>query len=302
MAQESPSRPGGRVFDIGYQRYTGPREGRFNARRAIFIDSIKVSLGLGRGGWAKFVPWLFIAPAMLVGLGFAVLAAFADQTLGESGLEDELNLPSHFDLLNATGIITMLFAAVMGSELMCPDRKQRVMHLYLVRPMTLLDYLASKYCAFFIVMVGVLLIPQLALLIGTMFGVDSLTGYFQDNWVVIPKFIGGALVIGIFSTSFVFLASSLTDRRMVAALIAIGFLLIVSAMLGILSEAGISETLFDWLQLLNPLSLSFGTVSGIIFNEPDSDSSLNRAIPLIWYAILIVGFTVATWRIYQSKR
>jgi ABC-2 type transport system permease protein len=51
----------GTVFDIGYQHYSGPREGRNRARFAVFKDGLRNSLGFGRGAWAKVLPWLFIA-------------------------------------------------------------------------------------------------------------------------------------------------------------------------------------------------------------------------------------------------
>ena len=37
----------GEVFDLGYQHYDGPREGRSRARKAIFWDGIRTVLGLG---------------------------------------------------------------------------------------------------------------------------------------------------------------------------------------------------------------------------------------------------------------
>ncbi|MCH8911025.1 MAG: ABC transporter permease, partial [Chloroflexi bacterium] len=41
--------PEGTVFDIGYQHYDGPREGRNRARLSVYTDGLKNSLGLGRG-------------------------------------------------------------------------------------------------------------------------------------------------------------------------------------------------------------------------------------------------------------
>ena len=57
----------GTVFDIGYQRYGGPRQGRNRGRLAVFKDGVRIALGLGRGPRAKFLPWFFIG--VLVALG-----------------------------------------------------------------------------------------------------------------------------------------------------------------------------------------------------------------------------------------
>ena len=46
----------GEVFDLGYQRYDGPREGRARGRRAIFETGVRTVLGIGRGGRAKILP------------------------------------------------------------------------------------------------------------------------------------------------------------------------------------------------------------------------------------------------------
>mgnify|MGYP007026202615 CR=1 FL=1 len=39
----------GELFDLGYQHYDGPREGRMRARKAVFFDGFRTTLGLGRG-------------------------------------------------------------------------------------------------------------------------------------------------------------------------------------------------------------------------------------------------------------
>lgn len=293
--EQQEANSAGRVFDIGYQRYLGPREGRDRARFSIFVDGLKTSLGIGRGGWAKFVPWLLIAPPIFVGLGFALVAAVAEQALGEAG--EELDLPSHLDLFSATGIITMLFAAVMGPELTCPDRRQGVMHLYLVRPITMLDYLGARWLAFLAIMVGVLVIPHVTFIGGIAFGVSDLGGYFRDNWLDIPRFLGASLLLAMFVNSFVFLVSSLTDRRMIATLIAIGIVFVSSVVFESIGAAVNSE----WIDLLSLIGLSFGTIGEIVFGEYPSDADLPAFVPLAWYVLLIVVFTAATWRIYESR-
>ena len=64
--------PRGEVFDLGYQRYSGPREGRMRARKAIWINGVRAALGLGRGWPSKVMPvLLFIAvitPAIVISI------------------------------------------------------------------------------------------------------------------------------------------------------------------------------------------------------------------------------------------
>ena len=58
----------GTVFDIGYQHYSGLREGRNRARLAVYQDGVRNALGFGRGAWAKVLPLLFIALLVSIGL------------------------------------------------------------------------------------------------------------------------------------------------------------------------------------------------------------------------------------------
>src|ERR671914_2235159 len=80
----------GTVFDIGYQRYTGRREGRGRARQAVFKDGIRTALGLGRGGRAKVLPWFFISVLAVIGLVFAIVAGAANR-LGGPGAAERAN-------------------------------------------------------------------------------------------------------------------------------------------------------------------------------------------------------------------
>jgi hypothetical protein len=78
---------GGTVFDIGYQRYTGGREGRGRAWRGVFRDGVRIALGLGRGGRAKVLPWLFIGLLSAIGTVMALVAGAANLMRGDGTAE-----------------------------------------------------------------------------------------------------------------------------------------------------------------------------------------------------------------------
>ena len=150
---DAPSTPGagqseGTVFDIGYQRYDGPREGRGRGRRAVFKDGIRTALGFGRGGWAKILPWSFIG--LMVSIGF-ILALVAGAALILGGPDAVAQLPSHSDFYGIASIFFLIFAAIVAPELLCPDRRDGVINLYLVRPITGSDYIAARWFAFLVV-------------------------------------------------------------------------------------------------------------------------------------------------------
>ena len=63
-----PPRPGGNIYDLGYQGYDGPRLGR-RAVLGALRATLRASYGIGRGGRAKIVPFglagLALLPAIL---------------------------------------------------------------------------------------------------------------------------------------------------------------------------------------------------------------------------------------------
>ena len=93
---EVANTPEGTVFDIGYQRYTGPREGRNRARLAVYKDGVRTSLGLGRSAREKILPWFFIGVLVVVALVSALIAGAIGRLIG-SGVAESLNLPTHSD-------------------------------------------------------------------------------------------------------------------------------------------------------------------------------------------------------------
>ena len=157
----------GTVFDIGYQRYTGPREGRWRARYAVYKDGVRNALGLGRSARAKILPWLFIGVLVAIALVMALVAGATQKFIGPDAPE-RLGLPSHSDFYGIASIIIFVFAAVVGPELLCPDRRNGTINLYLVRPLTGSDYIVARWAAFFTVMSIVAWLPQIVLLIGLM--------------------------------------------------------------------------------------------------------------------------------------
>ena len=72
--------PQGEVYNLGYQHYDGPREGRPRARRAIFENGVRTVLGLGRGPRAKVLPALLFLAFALTVLSMAVNLAYVIET------------------------------------------------------------------------------------------------------------------------------------------------------------------------------------------------------------------------------
>lgn len=155
----------GTVFDIGYRNYAGEREGRGRAFKAIFTDGVRIALGLGRGPRAKVLPWLFIAILSGLALILAMIAGAAERLAGPGAVQS-MNLPSHNDFYAVASIILFVFGALVAPELLCRDRREGVIQLYLVRPLTGADYVVARWAAFFAVMLAATWLPQFILLLG----------------------------------------------------------------------------------------------------------------------------------------
>ena len=71
--------PEGQIFDLGYQSYDGPREGRMRARKALFVNGVRTSFGIGRGALSKILPILFFTAVLAPAVILALIAATIDQ-------------------------------------------------------------------------------------------------------------------------------------------------------------------------------------------------------------------------------
>ena len=106
-----------------------------------------------------------------------------------------------------------VFAAVVGPELLSPDRRNGVLNLYRVRPLTGTDYIFSRWLSFLTVMTAAALLPQLILFLGLSGGDPTPMDYFVKHWLDIPRFLAAGLAMAIYATTLSLLTASFTSRR-----------------------------------------------------------------------------------------
>ncbi|HEX7049825.1 MAG TPA: ABC transporter permease subunit [Longimicrobiales bacterium] len=255
---------GGTVFDIGYQRYTGPREGRHRGRFAVFKNGVRTALGLGRGGRAKVLPWFFIGVLAAIALIMALIAGAAERLAGP-GTAEEIGLPSHSDYYGIVSMIVFVFAAVVAPELLCRDRREGAINLYLVRPLTGSDYIAARWCAFFAVMVAALWLAQSILFTGLVMGDPTPIAYLRENWLDVPRFLLAGIAFAAYATSLAMLTASFTNRRAYASVFLVGLFVISTPFtVGLASEIG--GTVGQWISMFNLTNIPVH-VNDIIFGE-----------------------------------
>ncbi len=294
--------PEGTVFDIGYRNYTGVREGRGRSRRAIFKDGVRIALGFGRGGKAKILPWLFIAVLSAIGLIMAMIAGAAERLAGP-GAAQQLNLPSHSDYYGIAATILFVFAAIVAPELLCRDRREGTINLYLVRPLTGSDYVAARWAAFLVIMLFATWLPQVILFLGLAMGDQVPLEYLRAHWLDVPRFMTAGLVMSAFATTLAMLTASFTTRRAYASVFLVGLFLITTPFtVGLAQEMGGKAG--QWVSMFSLLNIPLH-VNDVIFDFADPSEltedaparALGATALVLWYSgwILVPG-AILWWR------
>lgn len=300
-AQPDGKARGGTVFDIGYQRYTGSREGRGRARLAVLKDGVRTALGFGRGGRAKVLPWFFIGIVVFIALVMALVAGAATRLGGPEAADQ---LPSHSDFYGIASMILFVFAAVVAPELLCRDRRDGVINLYLVRPLSGSDYIIARWAAFFVVMTATAWLPQLVLLTGLALGDPAPGAYLRANWLDIPRFLAAGLAVAAYTTTLAMLVASFTTRRAYASVFLVG-LFVISTPFTVGLAAEIGGTAGRWISMFNltniPVHVNdviFGAASEVTEDAPAGE--FPPAVLVAWYFAWTLLPAGALWLRYRK--
>lgn len=280
----------GEVFDLGYRPYEGEREGRVVALRAIWRDSIRASLGLGRSLTSKLLPIGIIGIVFFPAVIMMVIIGFVSSFGGDV---EEFGLPTNDEYYEFAWAPLMLFAAALGPEMLCLDRRSNVLVLYLVRPLTVLDYLLSRWLGFFTVSLAILWLPQLLLFATRAMTAGNPVEWLSDHPWLLPQIAVSGFALAALLTSVALAVSSFTDRRPYAAATILG-LLIGSIVVGGISSEIAQGTTSDVLLLISAVE-SFFRVNDLIFQRGGG------ALPDWVYVghlagIVAVGWAVLWWR------
>jgi ABC-2 type transport system permease protein len=228
----------GRIFDLGYQRYGGAREGRRRAMIAIWRDSVRGTVGLGRSTAIKALAYGTIILALFPAVFIVVVAGFIS-SFGDAAELDEFigDLSNRGYYRFAIWPLT-LFVAILGPELLCPDRRSGTIVLYLVRPLRPRDYIAARWAGFFTVTMVILLLPQVMVFVALGFTSTDVFDWLRDNADILPRAVASGVVVGLVLTTVSLTIASMTDRRAYAVAGIVATVLITWA----ISDAGVNLT------------------------------------------------------------
>ncbi|MEA3019963.1 MAG: type transport system permease protein [Actinomycetota bacterium] len=276
------------IFEQGYRRYDGPRLGVAASVRSLAIHSALRALGLRRPLWAKLMPLATVLIAYLPAAIFVGVAALIPERITR-----EVNaLPKYADYFGTISAAVLLFVAIVGPEVLCTDRKNGMLGMYLASPLTRETYLLAKVLAVLPVLALVTIGPQLLLLIGRTL-VSSGPSSALDFLALLGQAVVAGAVVSALYTALSLAAASLTDRRAVASAGVILLLLVSSAVTSALvNGAGSDQRIY----LLNGFRLPFELVQRI-YGEPGGlpgigTSSLVAAV-VAWIA---ASCGIVVWR------
>ncbi|CAN5792011.1 ABC transporter permease [soil metagenome] len=277
------------VYDRGYRPYDGPRGGRQAAVGALWRASIRRALGLRRSWRQKVFPWTLLVIATVpavVNVGVAYLTR--DTPV------DRISVITYRDYVGVSTAL-LVFVAVVGPDVLCPDRRQRVLPLIFARPLTGADYVWAKFSAIFTIVFAFSFLPQVVLFVGQMLVSDAAFEYFVDNAEVLWQVPVAVAFLAAYYAALSLAAASLTDRRLIAGAGLLAVTLVSSAVAAILVGPSGFESPGAVLNLLGlPLYLRDLVFLGQVdVASPLSGVAQGGALAVGVY-IVVVGASLAT--------
>ncbi|MGV3758357.1 MAG: ABC transporter permease, partial [Actinomycetota bacterium] len=219
----------GAVYDRGYRPYEGERGGRGAARTALWRATLRRALGLRRPWRQKVAPFVLLAivtvPA-IVNVGVKYLTRNTPAS--------ELEFITYRDYVGVSNAL-LVFVALTAPDIICPDRRQRVLPLIFARPLRGVDYVAAKVGAMFAILFAFSFLPQVVLFVGQMLvSTDGALTYLRDNAEVLWQVPAAVALLALFYAVIGVAIASLTTRRIIAGASIVGLFLITSIVSAVL--------------------------------------------------------------------
>ena len=260
----------GAVYDRGYRPYDGPRGRRAAATFALYQASMRRALGIRRSWRQKVAPFLLLGivtiPAIVnVGIGYI--------TRGEALLADRVEIITYREYVGVSAAL-LLFVALVAPDVICPDRRQRILPLMFSRPLTGVDYVVAKVGAIATILFAFSFLPQVVLFVGNMFVSDSALDYFTGHLDVLWQVPVAVLFLAVYYAVIGVAIASLTDRRIVAGAAVIGLFLVTSIASGILVGEDFERNGGSLAALLNVLALPLYLRDLVFLGHVDFQSPL----------------------------
>lgn len=290
--------PKGVIYDPGYRRYEGRYLGRGYAIGSLMLSDLKRALGIGKGVWYKAFLWLFVGIILIQ----AIMAFFFDAIAG--GRVPSSLAPPHSLLFDMANIIFLFLSAMVAPDLLCSDRKSKVLSLYLVRPIELYDYLLAKGAVLFGFVTLVAFVPQLGIFIAKALTAPDALKYFAEHGRDLGAAFVASLIYALFYGALAMAISSLTVQQGYAT----AAIIIVPNLLGLAAGLLWLNAKNNYWQLLDISGLPSGVKNALLGISPAVSSVSVRTEgneqvisfqPLEWwvYLLALAAIIAISWSI-----
>ena len=296
--------PAGAVYDRGYRPYEGERGGRGAARAALVRLSIRRALGLRRSWRQKVLPWSL--------LGIATIPAVVNvgvKYITRNTPASDFNLITFREYVGVSTTL-LLFVAITAPDMVCPDRRNRVLPLIFARPLTGSDYVFAKVGALTAILFGFSFLPQVVLFVGQMLVVrEGPLDFVTENAEVLWQVPVAVVLFSLFWASLALAISATTERRVVGGVALLATVLVSGTVASILVAAGGAdpERIFEdgslW-GLLSAIDIPLRMSDLVFLGHVDPTSLVGGAegagigVVLVYVAVLAgsLGYLVYRYR------
>lgn len=290
----------GAVYDRGYRPYDGPRGRRGAAAFALYKASMRRALGLRRTWRQKVAPFVLLGvvtiPAVVnVGIGYVL----RDRV-------EPFEIVTYREYVGVSAAL-LLFVALVAPDVICPDRRQKVLPLMFARPLLGTDYVVAKVGAIATILFAFSFLPQVVLFVGNMLVSDAALDYFTGHLSVLWQVPLAVVVLSLYYAMIGCALASLTERRIVAGASVIGLFLLTSISSGVIvGDSDVDGGSHG--ALLNVLAMPLHLRDVIFLGHVDADSPLGGVAGGGWLAlacylvVLASGAAVLWWRYRWVER
>ncbi len=278
----------GSIFDLGYRGYDGPRLGRRHAIATLYMQSLKWTFGIGRGGRAKIAPFalagLTLLPAILA-VGIRAVAGPATERVTPITPQNYLTFVQTF---------IAFFVTAQAPELLGRDQRHHVLTLYFSRALERTDYALAKYAALVSALALVLFVPQLVLLLGIVFASIDLGAGLRDALPLVGPILVSTIVAAAFFSGIGLVIAAFVPRRAFSAGAIVATFLVLSGVVQVLVVQGRLRDPFRYVALLDPNGLLDGLATALFGGISRNTTVLHSGIEPGVFAVGAVVVAVAT--------
>ncbi len=279
------------IHDLGYRRYDGERLSSRSAWSALLWQGMQALFGLGRGARAKALP-VFVLVFSCVP---AILTVF---------IASRASLPiRHATYFAGLAILYVLFAAAQAPELFSRDQANRVLPLMLSRDLSRWQYASARLASVVLALFGLVLAPQLVLLLGAIGVAGDTLAVFNERWSLIGPVLAVSVFASVMLGSIASCIAAFTPRRSFATAAIVGLFLVLAAATTALGASTMFEAATA--QLFNPMAV-LDLTSRLLFDEPASPMRAQPAHSVGVYIAMVAVFCATAvgalwWRIQRVE-